>query len=97
MTIKLSKLVDVRKIVPMNVKPRDVYDKPLILKGFEVTDGDFGEYVTMSCVGKDTGELFLVSTGEKSIIDIVKALPAEMTEDIGFSFHREGRTTLMVD
>jgi len=97
MTVKLSKLVDVRKIVPMNVKPRDIWDKPLILKGYEITDGDFGEYVVMSCVGKDTGELFLVSTGEKSVLDIVKALPAEMPDEIAFAFHREGRTTLMVD
>lgn len=97
MTIKLSKLVDIRKIVPMNVKPRDIWDKPLILKGYEITEGDYGEFVTMSCIGKDTGELFLVSTGEKSVIDIIKALPPEMNEDIAFSFHREGRTTLMVD
>lgn len=97
MTIKLSKLVDVRKIVPMNVKPRDVYDKPLLLKGFEITEGDFGEYATMSCVAKETGELFLVSTGEKSVVDVLKAIPQDLTEDIAFQFHREGRTTLMVD
>ena len=97
MTVKLSKLVDVRKVIPLNAKPRDLYDKPLILKSFEITEGDYGEFVAMFCVGKDTGELFLVSTGEKSILDILKALPPELPGDIEFSFHREGRTTLMAD
>ncbi len=97
MTVKLSKLVDVRKIVPMNIKPREALDKPLILKGYELSENDYGEFVVMSCVGKETGELLTVTSYEKSIVDIVKNIPAELTEDISFQFHKEGRTLIMVD
>ena len=97
MTVKLSKLVDVRKIVPMNIKPREALDKPLILKSFELAENDYGEFVIMSCVGKETGELLLVNSYDKSIVDIVKSLPNPLPEEIAFSFHKEGRTLIMVD
>jgi hypothetical protein len=97
MAMKLSDMVNVSEIVPIRVRLKEVLDKPLILKRVEIIEGDFGDYAQFDVISVKTGEKLIVTAGNKDIVAIASAFPAELPEDIEFKFTKLDRSFLMVD
>lgn len=94
---KLSDVVDPKQFESEFSRPDQYINKPLIIIGFEIYEGDMGEYMHIECIDLYTEEPVLISTGSKYVKAALKEIHASGQFPITATFKKSGNAYNLAD